>query len=71
MVFHMSSFSEKQTFREKRPYLEFSWSAFSRIRTKLEKILRISPYSVWTRENMGLKNSKYGHFSRSENDCWN
>ena len=30
------------------------------------KILRISPYSVRTRENVDRNNSEYGHFSRSQ-----
>ena len=51
--------------REKCPCSEFFWSAFSRIRTEYEGILRISPYSVQTREKAEQKNSEYGHFSRS------
>ena len=30
------------------------------------EILRISPYSVWIRENVDQNNSEYGHFLRSE-----
>ena len=33
----------------------FFWSIFSRIRTELEEILRISPYSVQIRENTDQK----------------
>ena len=36
-------FYKKFLLREKCPYSELFWSAFSRIRTKYEKILRISP----------------------------
>ena len=47
------------------PYLEFVWSAFSRIWTKYGEILHISPYSVRTQKNTDQKNSEYKHFSRS------
>ena len=53
---------------EKCPYSELFWSVFSRIRTKYEKILRISPYSVRIRENMDQNNSKYGDFLHSVYD---
>ena len=33
----------------------FLWSVFSSIRTEYGEILRISPYSVWMRENMDQK----------------
>ena len=49
------------SFRKKCPYLEFSWSVFSHIRTEYGETL----HSVQMRENMGQKNSEYGHFSRS------
>ena len=52
--------------RKNCPYSELFWSAFSRIWTKYEEILRISPYSVRTRENAHQNNSEYGHFSRSD-----
>ena len=32
-----------------------------------DSILRISPYSVWMRENADQNNSEYGHFLRSVN----
>ena len=48
--------------REKRPYSELFWSAFSRIQTEYGEIFRISPYSVRMRENADQNNSKYGHF---------
>ena len=51
------------------PYSEFYWSAFSRIWTEYEEILRISPYSVRMRENTEQKNSEYGHFLCSELFC--
>ena len=53
------------TLREKCPYSEFFWSAFSRIRTEYEEILCISPYLVRMRENTEQKNFKYGHLSRN------
>ena len=31
-----------------------------------DRIWRSSPYSVWMRENTDLRNSKYGHVSRSD-----
>ena len=52
--------------REKCPYWEFFWFAFSRIQTKYGEIRNISPYSVLMRENTNQKNSQYGYFSRSE-----
>ena len=50
---------------EKCSYLELFWSAFFRIWTEYLQTLRISPYSVWMRENADQNNSEYGHFSRS------
>ena len=49
----------------KCPYSELFWSAFSRIRTEYEEILRISPYSVRVRENADQNNFGYGPFLRS------
>ena len=46
--------------REKCPYSELYWSAFSRIRSEYGDILDISPYSVRMRENVDQNNSKYG-----------
>ena len=37
---------------QKRSYF---WSVFFRIRSEYEEILRISPYSVWIRENTDQK----------------
>ena len=54
-----------RTLREKCPYSEFFLSVFFSIRTKYGEILRISPYSVWMRENADKKDSEYGHFLRS------
>ena len=54
-----------QKLREKCPYSEFFWSAFSRIQTECGEIRSISPYSVRLRENTDQKISEYGHFSRS------
>ena len=50
--------------QKKRPFSELFWCAFSRIRTKYEEMLRISPYSVRMRENADQNNSEYGHFLR-------
>ena len=61
-----SSGNEKYSLREKCPYSEFFWSAFSRIRTEYREISSISPYSVQMRENTDRKNPEYGHFSRSD-----
>ena len=52
--------------REKRPYSELFWSAFSRIWTEYGEVLRISPYSVQMRENADQINSKYGPLLRCE-----
>ena len=51
--------------REKCPYSELFFVAFSHIRTEYGEILYISPYSVRMRENMDQNNSEYGHFLRS------
>ena len=55
----------KNSLREKCPYLGFFWFVFSRIRTEYVS-LRVSPYSVQMREDTDQKNSKYGHFLRSD-----
>ena len=55
------------TLREKRPYSELFWRAFSRIRTQYEEIPTISLYSVQMHGNADQKNSEYGHFPRSVN----
>ena len=54
------------TLPEKCPLSEFFWSVFSHIRTEYRDILRISQYAVQMRENTDQKNSKYGHFPRSD-----
>ena len=59
------SFSLALTLREKDPYPEFFWFAFSRIRTEYGEVLCISPYLVRMRENTEQKNFERGHFSRS------
>ena len=51
---------------KKCPYSKLFSSVFSRIRTKYEETLRISPYSVRTREKTDQNNSEYGLFSRSD-----
>ena len=56
-------FSMKKNQREKCPYSEFFWSAFSLIRTEHGEILRILPYSVQLQENTDQQNCEYGHFS--------
>ena len=52
--------------REKCPYSELFWSAFSLIRTEYGQILRISPYSVQMQKNVDQNNSEYGHFLLSD-----
>ena len=51
--------------REKCPYSELFWPAFSHIRTEYGETQSISPNSVRMRENADQNNSKYGHFLRS------
>ena len=60
---------ENDSLCEKCPYSEFCRSVFSRIHTEYREILRIPLYSARMLENTGLKNSKYGHFSRSDFLC--
>ena len=49
----------------------FLWFVFSRIRADNGEILRIFPYSVWSRENPDQKKLRisFGHFSRSGGFC--
>ena len=65
---------EQIALREKCPYLELFWSAFSDIRTEYGEIRIISPYSVQMRENTDQNKSEYGHFLRSveqrKNKSW-
>ena len=51
-----------ESLREKRPYSEFFWPVFSRIRTGYEDLLSKSPYSIQVWEITDQKNSEYGHF---------
>ena len=53
--------------REKRPYSELFWSAFSRIQNEYGEILSISLFSVRLRENVDQNNYEYGHSLRSAN----
>ena len=55
----------KLPLREKCPYLELFWSAFSCIQAEYGEILRIYSYSVRMRENAEQNNSEYGHLLRS------
>ena len=55
--------------REKSPYSELFWSAFSCIRTEYGEILRICPYLVRMWENADQNNSEYGRFLHSV-DVW-
>ena len=52
--------------RKKSPHSEFFWSVSSRIWTEYRETRSIFPYSIRMKENKDQKNSKYGHFSRSE-----
>ena len=56
----------RNVMREKGPYSELFWFAFSRIRTEYGEIRSISPYSVRMRENADQNNSEYGQFLRSD-----
>ena len=62
---HLLTNTFKDTLREKCQYSELLLSAFSRIRTEYEEILRIFPYLVRMRENTDQNNLEYGHFLRS------
>ena len=52
--------------REKCPYSELFWSAFSRLRTEYRDIRSIFQNSAQMRENADQNNSEYEHFSSSE-----
>ena len=59
-------FYRKKTLREKCPYSELFWPAFSRIRTEYGEIRSISPSICSSNaEKYGPENSEYGLFSRS------
>ena len=51
-----------RSLREKCPYSELFWSAFSRIWTEYGEILCISLCLVRILENANQNNSEYGHF---------
>ena len=53
--------------RNKCPYSELFWSAFSCIRIEYGEIRSISPYSVQMWEKADKNNSEYGHFWPSAN----
>ena len=61
----------RQTLREKSPYSEFFWSAFSRFRIEYGEVRSISPYSVQMRENADQKNYEQGHFSNNDRNSYN
>ena len=48
--------------REKSPYSELLWSAFSRISTEYGEMLHISSHLVQMRENEDQNNSECKHF---------
>ena len=52
--------------REKCPYLELFWSAFSRIRTEYGETRSICKNSVQMREIADQNNSEYEHFLSTE-----
>ena len=55
---------------KKCPHSDFYWSVFDHIRTDYGDIRCVSLYSVRMRKSMEQKNSKYGHFSRSDYLCF-
>ena len=55
---------------KKCPHSDFYWSVFDHIRTDYGDIRCLSLYSVRMRKSMEQKNSKYGHFSRSDYLCF-
>ena len=55
-----------QTARGKCPYSEFFWFVISQILTEYGHLLCKSLDSVGIQKNATRKNSKYGHFFRSE-----
>ena len=57
LLFLTSTIFYRRTLREKCPYLDLFWSAFSRNRTEYREILHISPYSVRMWENRNQDNS--------------
>ena len=71
LVCQLSSLSRSvlikdQLLCKKCPHSELFWSAFSRIWTEYEEILRIFQYSVRMRENADQNNSEYGHLLHIE-----
>ena len=59
IILHQAS---KAALRKKCLYSELFWSVFFRIRTEYGEIIRISPCSVWMRENTDYNNSKSDTF---------
>ena len=62
---NIAQISVKVPLQEKRPFSEFLWSVFPRIRTEYGEVLRTSPCSVRMRESTDQENSEYGRFLRS------
>ena len=56
----------RRALREKCPYLELFWSAFSRIRSEYGETRSICKNSVQMREIADQNNSEYEHFSSTE-----
>ena len=50
----------RKTLRKMRPFFEFFWFAFSRIRTEHRDLQSPSTYLVRMRENTDQNNSEYG-----------
>ena len=65
-AFENSSSSNKSTLCKKCSYLKFFGSVFSGIQTKYGHLQGNSPYSFQMWENIGQKNSEYGHFLHSD-----
>ena len=61
----VGDFNSYMALREKCPYSELFWSAFSLIRIEYREIPILSPYSFRMRQNTDLNNSEYGHLLRS------
>ena len=56
----------RRALRDKCPYSELFWSAFSCIWTEYREIQSICKYSVQMQENADQNNSEYEHLSSSE-----
>ena len=60
----LSSSFDLKAIKGENTFWQIREKIYPHIRTEYGEILRISPYSVWMRENEDQNNSKYGNVLR-------